>query len=64
MGLISEKYNIFGSMNGKEEQNVTIMHLDVDSLTEKRKMISPYETSSLMFKLYSRMSEFFLKKES
>ena len=62
--ILSEKYNIFGSLNGKEEQNVTIMHLDVDSLTEKRKMISPYETSSLMFKLYSRMSEFFLKKES
>ena len=62
--LLNEKYSIFGSMNGKEEQNVTIMHLDVDSLTEKRKMISPYETSSLMFKLYSKMSEFFLDKKS
>lgn len=62
--LLNEKYNIFGSMNGKEEQNVTIMHLDVDSLTKKRKMISPYETSSLMFKLYSRMSDFFLQKKS
>ena len=28
--LLNEKYSIFGSMNGKEEQNVTIMHLDVD----------------------------------
>jgi len=27
-------------------------------------MISPYETSSLMFKLYSKMSEFFLEKKS
>jgi GTP cyclohydrolase IIa len=62
--LLNEKYNIFGSMNGKEEQNVTILHLDVDSLSEKRKMISPYETSSLMFKLYSKMSEFFLEKKS
>ena len=62
--LLNEKYSIFGSMNGKEEQNVTIMHLDVDSLTEKRKMISPYETSSLMFKLYSKMSDFFLQKRS
>ena len=50
-------------VNGKEEQNVTILHLDVDSLSEKRKMISPYETSSLMFKLYSKMSEFFLEKK-
>ena len=62
--LLNEKYSIFGSMNGKEEQNVTIMHLDVDSLSEKRKMISPYETSSLMFKLYSKMSDFFLQKSS
>ena len=62
--LLNEKYNIFGSVNGKEEQNVTILHLDVDSLSEKRKMISPYETSSLMFKLYSKMSEFFLDKKS
>ena len=62
--LLNEKYSIFGSMNGKEEQNVTIMHLDVDGLSEKRKMISPYETSSLMFKLYSKMSDFFLQKRS
>ena len=62
--LLNEKYSIFGSMNGKEEQNVTIMHLDVDSLSEKRKMISPYETSSLMFRLYSKMSDFFLQKRS
>jgi len=62
--LLNEKYNIFGSVNGKEEQNVTILHLDVDNLSEKRKMISPYETSSLMFKLYSKMSEFFLEKKS
>ena len=62
--LLNEKHSIFGSMNGKEEQNVTIMHLDVDSLSEKRKMISPYETSSLMFKLYSKMSDFFLEKRS
>ena len=62
--FLSEKYNIYGSMNGKDEQNVTIMHLDVDSLTEKRKTISPYDTSALMFRLYSKMSEFFLEKKS
>ena len=62
--FLNENYAIYGSMNGNTDQNVTIMHLDVDSLTEKRKMISPYETSSLMFKLYSKMSEFFLDKKS
>ena len=62
--FLNEMHNIFGSINGKEDQNVTIMHLDVDSLTEKRKTISPYEISLLMFKLYSRMSEFFLTRKS
>ena len=62
--FLNKKYGIYGSMNGKIDQNVTIMHLDVDGLTEKRQIISPYETSSLMFKLYSKMSEFFLEKKS
>ena len=62
--FLNENYAIYGSMNGNADQNVTIMHLDVDGLTEKRQMISPYETSSLMFKLYSKMSDFFLEKKS
>ena len=62
--FLNEKYNIYGSINGQSEQNVTIMHLDVDGLTKKREMISPYETSSIMFKLYSKMSDFFLEKKS
>ena len=62
--FLNEEYQIYGSINGKDEQNVTIMHLDVDNLTEMRKIISPYETSSLMFELYSKMSEFFLDKKS
>ena len=62
--FLNEKYNIYGSINGQSEQNVTIMHLDVDGLTRKREMISPYETSSIMFKLYSKMSDFFLEKKS
>jgi GTP cyclohydrolase IIa len=40
------------------------MHLDVDNLTSRGKTISPYEISALMFKLYARMSEFFLDKKS
>jgi len=62
--FLNKQYNIYGSLNGKEEQNVAIMHIDVDSLTAKRKTLSPYETSSLMFKLYSKMSDFFLEKKS
>ena len=62
--FLDKQYSIYGYLNGKEEQNVAIMHIDVDSLTAKRKTLSPYETSSLMFKLYSKMSEFFLEKKS
>jgi GTP cyclohydrolase IIa len=67
--FLNKQYNIYGSFNGKEENlssehHVAIMHIDVDSLTVKRKTLSPYETSSLMFKLYSKMSDFFLEKKS
>jgi GTP cyclohydrolase IIa len=40
------------------------MHLDVDNLTSRGNTISPYEISSLMFKLYAKMSEFFLSKKA
>jgi GTP cyclohydrolase IIa len=60
--ILEKKYNIFGYMDGKTSQLVQIMHMDVDgssSISEKK---SPYEISSLVFKLYSEMSEFFLTK--
>jgi len=62
--FLSNKYNIFGFINGKSEQNVSIMHLDVDDLTSKRKTNSPYEISITIFDLYLKMSKFFLKKNS
>ena len=62
--FLNEQYSIFGTLNGHSEHSVTIMHLDVDALTSKRKQkMSPYDTSSLMFKIYSRMSEYFLSKK-
>ena len=61
---LNEEHNIFGFLDGKLESKVTIMHFDVDNLTSRRKTISPYEISSLMFKLYASMSEYFLAKKS
>ncbi len=61
--LLSETHNIFGFVNGKSDQ-VTIMHLDVDNLTSKRKTASPYEISTKIFELYSKMTQFFLKRNS
>ena len=45
-------------------QTVSIMHLDVDDLTSRRQTNSPYEISSIIFELYSKMSKFFLEKNS
>ncbi len=63
--FLNEQYSIFGTLNGHFEHSVTIMHLDVDDITSiRKKTMSPYDTSSLMFKIYSRMSEYFLSKNS
>ena len=62
--ILNKDHNIFGFVDGKSEQKVTIMHFDVEDLSSKRKTQSPYEISSSMFKLYSSMSEFFLDKKS
>jgi GTP cyclohydrolase IIa len=62
--LLNKDLNIFGFVNGKSEQTVNIMHIDVDGSTSISKKKSPYEISSLMFKLYSEMSEFFLAQNS
>ena len=62
--LLNKEFNIYGFVNGHEDQKVTILHFDVEDLTSKRKTQSPYEISSTMFKLYSSMSQFFLSGES
>ncbi|MBI2006010.1 MAG: GTP cyclohydrolase IIa [Nitrosopumilales archaeon] len=61
---LSKEHNIYGFVNGKSEQKVTIIHFDVENLTSKRQNTSPCEISSMIFKLYSKMTEFFLKKNS
>ena len=62
--ILNKEHNIFGFVNGKTELQVSIMHLDVDDLSSKRKTNSPYEISSIIFELYSKMSKFFLEKKS
>ncbi len=62
--ILNKEHNIFGFVNGKTDPQVSIMHLDVDDLNSKRKTNSPYEISSIIFELYSKMSKFFLEKKS
>ena len=62
--ILNKEHNIFGFVNGQSDFDVSIMHLDVDNLTSKRQTDSPYEISSIIFDLYSKMSKFFLQKNS
>lgn len=62
--LLNNEHNIYGFLNKNDDHKITIMHLDVENLTSRRKTISPYETSVIIFDLYSRMSKFFLKYNS
>lgn len=62
--VLDREYAIYGFVDGKSEQKVTIMHLDVEDITSTRKTKSPYEISSVIFGLYAKMSEFFLAKKS
>ena len=62
--VLNQEYDIFGFIYEKSDLQVTIMHLDVDDLSSQRKTSSPYEISSMIFELYSKMSKFFLEKNS
>ncbi len=62
--VLNLEHNIFGFVYDKFDCKVSIMHLDVDDLTSKRKTNSPYEILSIIFGLYSKMSKFFLEKNS
>jgi len=62
--ILNKEFSIFGFINGHSDQKVSIMHFDVENLTSKRKIISPYETTSIIFNLYAKMSKFFLQKKS
>lgn len=62
--ILNLEHNIFGFVNETSDLEVSIMHLDVDDLTSRRKTDSPYEISSIIFELYSKMSKYFLEKNS
>ncbi|MDH3277550.1 MAG: GTP cyclohydrolase IIa [Nitrosopumilus sp.] len=57
-------HNIFGFVDNSSQKEVTIMHFDVDNLSSKRKTFSPFEISSIIFSLYSKMIKFFIEKNS
>ena len=62
--ILNEKFNIFGFVNNSSKKEVTIMHFDVDDLSSRRKTLSPFEISSIIFNLYAKMIKFFVEKNS
>ncbi len=62
--ILNRELGIFGLVDGKSEQTVSIIHMDIDGSTSISARKSPYEISLLIFKLYSKMSEFFLIQNS
>lgn len=61
---LSEEHKIFGFVNNFSKNEVTIMHFDVDNLSSRRKISSPFEISSIIFNLYAKMIKFFIEKNS
>jgi GTP cyclohydrolase IIa len=45
-------------------ENVQIMHIDMNNSAKMFSKLSPYEITSVIVKIYARLSEEFLKKES
>lgn len=62
--ILNQEHNIFGFITDEISFDVSIMHLDIDNLTSQRKTNSPYEISIIIFELYSKMSKYFLEKNS
>lgn len=62
--MLDSKERIFGSITRNDLDAVQIMHLDVDSSTRVGDRVSPYELTALVIKLYDRLVEEFLKRNS
>lgn len=62
--FLNREYAIYGFLDNNSEQEVSIMHFDVENLTSRRRINSPYEITSTIFKLYAKMLNFFLERNS
>jgi GTP cyclohydrolase IIa len=62
--VLDKDNNIYGLPLEKDSDEVKIIHMDVDGSTSLSTTKSPYEVSSLILKLHSDMSEFFLTKNA
>lgn len=62
--FIDEQARIFGSGDRADDLSAQIMHIDVDSSTKLSTRLSPYEVTVLVMKIYSYLTEEFLKHDA
>ncbi|MEO9296293.1 MAG: GTP cyclohydrolase IIa [Nitrososphaera sp.] len=58
----ADEQQIFGTAGPADVAQ--IMHIDVDSSTKLSGRVSPYEITALVMKIYSRLADEFLKRDS
>jgi len=61
--LADKDARIFGA-RAPSADLAQIMHIDVDSSTKLSGRVSPYEITALVIKIYSRLADEFLKRDS
>jgi GTP cyclohydrolase IIa len=61
--LLDNEARIFGNTHD-EADLAQIMHIDVDSSTKVGDLLSPYEITALVIKIYNRLAEEFIKHNS
>ena len=68
--LLVDGHKIFGRKpnnapdSNPEDNHVKIMHIDIEGSSTISNQLSPYEVTSLVLKIYSRLADEFLKIES
>jgi GTP cyclohydrolase IIa len=61
--MLNNNSKIFGSINSHSDI-AQIMHIDIDSSTKVGNWLSPYELTTLVMNIYSKIAEEFLKHNS
>ncbi|HET6730895.1 MAG TPA: GTP cyclohydrolase IIa [Nitrososphaeraceae archaeon] len=57
-------YNSDSNQWSNEDGNIRIMHIDINGLSKLNSYMSPYQITSMIFKVYSKLVDTFMKKES
>jgi GTP cyclohydrolase IIa len=56
-------HDLHGNQVGNHMTNIRIMHIDVSGLSKLNLEMSPYQVTSMIFDIYSRLVDKFMKKD-